>query len=592
MFRSIAALLCLLPGPSVFAREWPEPRSQSVDYETARDHEIKPHRRAIPVNGLGQDDTWFHQLRLKLTVSPTGDVTHAEVRDEGDDTRFWSHVEGEISQWRFTPFKIDGEATMATVEEIVDLVPPERLPRKKILPPAITKKSKVAVTLLQWTCDGLCPLHSVTVSSDEVVFEGFNVAARGRHTDTIERDAVFALAKRFVEADFFSMEDIYRYREGDTLSSSLSITIDGHTKTVRSYQGQWAGMPSVIVKLEDEVDAVAHAERWIGAEHGLVAALLAEKFSFISYDAQVILEEAAARGQTATVRELVAAGVPLRPVPAPAEENPYGGPFGEVHLLEAASRHPETLRVFLDLSASKEDQREKDRALDGAASAGNLEAVRALIAYGADPNTDLSKLWSTSRGLLSPGANLVPGGEGAGSVLIDAARSGNPEVVKEILRYEPKLETRDRKGKTALFAAGESTRSDEDGERVECVRMLAKAGARVDARDRDGNTLLHKTDLMEVQEELLKLGAPVNAQNLEGETPLFTITSLTSLPLLLQHGADLTVRNKRGETVVNAITGRGPAWEEALRDAMEREQPQQLPFGLSDGDHGATDPAH
>ena len=126
------------------------------------------------------------------------------------------------------------------------------------------------------------------------------------------------------------------------------------------------------------------------------------------------------------------------------------------------------------------------------------------------------------------------GGEGAGSVLIDAARSGNLEVVKEILRYGPKLEARDRKGKTALFAAGESTRSDEDGERVECVRMLAKAGASVDARDKDGYTLLHKTYLIDVQEELLRLGADVNARNFNGETPIFTNMNSKSIPLFLQ----------------------------------------------------------
>jgi ankyrin repeat protein len=201
---------------------------------------------------------------------------------------------------------------------------------------------------------------------------------------------------------------------------------------------------------------------------------------------------------------------------------------------------------------------------------GKLKAVRALIAYGANPNVDFIKLWYTSSG-----GDVAINGEGAGSVLIDAARSGNLEVVKEILRYGPKLETRDPKGKTALFVAGESTRSDEDVERVECVRMLAKAGASVDARDKDGNTLLHKTWLIDVQEELLRLGADVNARNLNGETPIFTNMNTKSIPLFLQHGADLTIRNKLGETVLDAGTGRGAGWDEALRKAIaEVEHPQ------------------
>jgi hypothetical protein len=315
MFWSTVALLCLLPGSWLLASEGQKPSYRSFDYKTARDHEIKPHRRTIPVDGMSQEFTGPHELHLELTVSPTGDVTHAEASGEDGDTRFWPQVEGEVYQWKFTPFKAGGKPVTATVDERVDLLPPERLPKTHVVPPPITKDSKVAIVLRQWTCDGIiCALHAVSVSTDGIVFEGFNVAALGRHTDKIDKDAVLALAKRFVAADFFSMENDYRYRGWPDLTSSLSITIDGHTKSVRDYQGRWAGMPSVIVELEDEVDAVARAERWIEGSDGLVAALRAEKFDFASYYAQVILYETAARGQTTTVRELLAAGVPLKPL--------------------------------------------------------------------------------------------------------------------------------------------------------------------------------------------------------------------------------------------------------------------------------------
>jgi hypothetical protein len=110
-------------------------------------------------------------------------VTHAEASGEDGDTRFWPQVEGEVYQWKFTPFKAGGKPVMATVEERVDLLPPERPPKAHVAPPVITKNSKVAITLQQWTCDGLCPLHWVTVSTDGIVFEALNVAVRGRHTD-------------------------------------------------------------------------------------------------------------------------------------------------------------------------------------------------------------------------------------------------------------------------------------------------------------------------------------------------------------------------------------------------------------------------
>jgi ankyrin repeat protein len=156
-------------------------------------------------------------------------------------------------------------------------------------------------------------------------------------------------------------------------------------------------------------------------------------------------------------------------------------------------------------------------ALAGAASSGKIEAVRALIAYGANPHADLSKLIVTESG-----GGMTMQGNGAESVLIYAAESGNPTMVREILLSHPDLELRDREGQTAMFAAGEYRYRDEDGARVECVRLLAEAGANINARDNRGNTPLHKTFLTDVEEELLKLGADVNARNDDGETPIFT----------------------------------------------------------------------
>jgi hypothetical protein len=467
---TIVVLLCLLPGLPLSANEGQKPSLPSFDYMTAGDHEIKPHRRTIPVIGMDQAEyKGAHYLNLKLTVSPTGDVTHAETSGEDEDTRFWPQVEGVVSQWKFTPFTKGGKAVTAEVDESIVLVPPERLPKIHVAPPPIKKDSKVAITLQRQWWDGTCDFHTAKLSPDGVVFWGTHGVADGTYTDKIDNDALLALAKRFAAADFYSMED--SYCGAPEFSSSLSITIDGHAKGVRDCVGQWAGMPTVILELEDEVDALARAKRWTEGAEGLVAALRAEKFDFASYEAQRILESAAVGGQTATVLELLAAGVPVKPLPAPKIDNPNVGPFEEVQLLTAASAHPDTLQVFLDSGVSKDDQKDKDQALDFAAKTGKLQAVRALIAYGANPNADLGKAR-----IATVDPNVIMGQVGFGSVLIDAARSGNPEVVKEILRYGPNLEMRDYEGKTAFFVAGESTRSDEDEGRVECVRMLAKAG--------------------------------------------------------------------------------------------------------------------
>lgn len=191
--------------------------------------------------------------------------------------------------------------------------------------------------------------------------------------------------------------------------------------------------------------------------------------------------------------------------------------------------------------------------------------MRRLIAFGANPNADFSNASVTD----STDTVSRPGKD-VGNVLISAALSGNPDVVREILQYHPNLEARDREAKTAVFAAGEYLTSDKEGARVECVRLLAQAGANVNARDNDGNTPLHEILLTDVEEELLKLGANVNGRNNDGETPIFTNVDDDSMSLFIEHGADLNIRNSKGETVVDAAAREGPARQAALRKALEK----------------------
>lgn len=562
MVRSLIVLGCVLASSAGLAADEKSAVYPKFGYDVAQAHEIKPHRRTVPVRGA---QGGFNQLRVTVTVSATGDVIKAEPNGDETSMKFWPQVEGEVNQWRFTPFERDGKAAAVEYEEYVDLVPPERFPRVHMAAPAVKPNSKVVITLERTGCLGTCPSYTVTVGTDGIVFDGGGfVVAAGRHTDKADASEVQALAKRFVAADFYSMDAAYRAGVTDNPTYVLSIAIDGKKKEVEDYVGSWVGMPEVVTELEDAVDEFARTNRWIKGGDELVPALKAEGYNFQSYEAQAILKEAATRGEATSVQELLAAGVPLKPFAAPKPKDEYTGiPFEQEGWLAAAGGSADSLKVLIGAGASKEDQSDKDLALVNAARSGSIDAVRALIAYGANPNADLTKLTVTEGG-----GGMTIQGQGAGSVLIYAAESGNPEVVREILRYHPKLEAKDGEGKTAIFYAGEYRYKDEDGARVECVKLLAEAGANVNARDNSGDTPLHGIFLTDVEEELLKLGADVNARNNEGKTPIFTNVDNDCVSLFLKHGADLSIRSNQGETAAEAAERQGPLRVEALQKAV------------------------
>ncbi|HZB88360.1 MAG TPA: ankyrin repeat domain-containing protein [Terracidiphilus sp.] len=562
MNRATVLLACLLAAP-VFAVG----QALSVDYDTARTHELKPHRRTIPHEGVRAG---FNQLHLTLTVSPTGDITDAKADGDKNTLPLWPDLESEVYQWKFTPFEKNGKPVTAQVEEYIDLVPPERLPNRHVAPPKLKPDSKIEIKLSRSGCYGTCPSYQVAVTQGSIVFDGRGyVAASGKHTAAVDPDAVRDLAARFIKADFYSMDNEYVAGVTDSPTYQLSISVDGQTKQVMDYVGSWVGMPTVVSDLEEAVDTVAGTARWITGKDGLVETLKDEHYNFRTFDAQVLLKQAAARGEAETVQALLDAGVPLTPLPAPKLKDPTRvSPFNQVGMLAAAAEHPDVLRIFIADEVSRDDQTGKNLALINAADAGSLEAVRMLLAYGANPNDDLSKLIVTS----SDGHEAhFPDRR---SILIYAASSGNPDLVREVLSYHPDIEGRDREGKTALFAAGDYRDSDADGARVECVRLLLDAGANVNARDDDGNTPLHETFLTDVEEELLKRGANINAQNNDGDTPIVTTVDNEAIPLFLKYGADLNLRNKKGQTMREAAEEKGPLRVEALQNALAATQPR------------------
>ena len=125
--------------------------------------------------------------------------------------------------------------------------------------------------------------------------------------------------------------------------------------------------------------------------------------------------------------------------------------------------------------------------------------------------------------------------------------------MEEILKHHPNINARNQLGKTAIFAAAVYYVSweDHDIDYPAVIRLLAKAGADLNAQDKDGNTALHLTHDLESAKTLLELGASINILNNEGDTPLINTGSGEVAKLLLQAGADPATRNIHGLTALD-----------------------------------------
>ena len=102
MVRAILFTPLLLSSISLLAQNQKSTSYPSFTYQEARSHEIEPHRRTIPTEGVRLG---LNQLRLTLTVSPTGDVTSANAGGEGELLKFWPRLQGEVINGNSPPLK-------------------------------------------------------------------------------------------------------------------------------------------------------------------------------------------------------------------------------------------------------------------------------------------------------------------------------------------------------------------------------------------------------------------------------------------------------------------------------------------------------
>jgi len=138
-----------------------------------------------------------------------------------------------------------------------------------------TVPADTLITLRRTNCFFTCPDYTVTLFADgKVVFEGnANVKVKGRSETTISPDKVRLLIESFEKAKFFSLRNLYslpedgcRVYDGDASSATISIVLNGKTKSIVHYLGchQKKGTSvRALIQLENLVDDVTNTAQWI-----------------------------------------------------------------------------------------------------------------------------------------------------------------------------------------------------------------------------------------------------------------------------------------------------------------------------------------
>ena len=131
------------------------------------------------------------------------------------------------------------------------------------------------ITLKRTDCFFTCPDYMVTISADgKVVFEGnANVKVKGKSETTISPEKVQLLIKSFEKAKFFSLRNSYslpedgcRIYDGDAPSATISIVLNGKSKSIDHYLGchQKKGTAvRALIKLENLIDDLTNTAQWI-----------------------------------------------------------------------------------------------------------------------------------------------------------------------------------------------------------------------------------------------------------------------------------------------------------------------------------------
>jgi hypothetical protein len=432
-------------------------------------------------------------LSVNLVVGTNRRVTCASLapyRDEGTpemNPQRKAFLET-VSDWRFLPFKLDGEAVPVAAEIIVF---EEEMPARHVDMPA----GDPAQMTLSYDrhADRYGPSYHVELHGDgTAVFmttdENDPLGPQVYHVDP---KAVQGLLADAQAADFWSLRDLYREAPGDFPSNfnRISFTVAGVTKSVTLHEISDAGAPQDLGMLSQKIEKAANVDFWQEPTLATVDRLKVSGFDFTSERAgRLLLDWAGGYGIADEVPlALMQLGAPLRAKPYDRDD------------------HPDLLETAL--------------------GRGRVEMARRLIAAGLlldkDGKPDPDKV---NRDFLA------------------AIDSGDVAAIDLIAPFHPDMVAAAKWGhspeKVSVLFRVHEIMAYPRPDLVPIAQRLVEMGADVKARDASGTTLLMYVNEAAYVAFLLDHGVEINAVTEEGSTALAATRDQDIALLLLARGAD------------------------------------------------------
>ena len=461
------ALLCC----AVSSRAQEQPPVQFPEKEIAA-HRIGPLRQIHTANMPRR----LFSVVLDVIVTPLGHVESAKAL--GGAKELFAEAEEVEAQRQFTPFETDGKPVRASIKDHVEIYPLEQWADEKTPLPEIKNWNLLRITLMQRDCrfdDKDCLDYSIEIQGDgSVTFNGgsFFPLITGTHHAKISHASVVNLLNEFRRAEYSSLKNQYTGPWTDSIFYISSIQFDDYKKQVVDYVGLTAGLMPEIVKTlaEASIADAAGLGKWLEETDQTWPSLLAERWNFKAQtdEKRNLFAIVAARGSNQLIQNFLAAGAP----PLALADD------GGAALVSVAGRGDANLAARMLADQDHLPAQLLFRALQGpAAESGDLATVDLLLSKGANVN-----------GI----SNSTEPSDNSDTVLMAAARSGNGEVIQEILKYHPDVKKADHCGTHCIleFFVAQRKKSTYI---EETIRALVEAGAAVNARDDQSKTPIFNT---------------------------------------------------------------------------------------------------